>query len=66
MLRTVNGFENIKIKTIEEVQMLWKNQGKIVRLQIESETLPKTIIVKYINPTDDGTISSKRKIKKKY
>jgi len=64
MLRNVKGFENIKIKATEEVQRLWKNQGKIVRLHIESDTpTQKTIIVKYINPTDDGTVSSQRKIK---
>ena len=67
MLRNVKGFENIKIKTVEEVQRLWKNQGKIVRLHIESPTQSQnTIIGKYINPTDDGTVSSQRKIKKKY
>ena len=67
MLRNVKGFENIKINAVEEVQHLWKNQGKIVRLHIESPTQSQnTIIVKYINPTDDGTVSSQRKIKKKY
>ena len=67
MLRNVQGFEDIKINAVQEVQRLWKNQGKIVRLHIESPTpLPNTIIVKYINPTDDGTVSSQRKIKKKY
>ena len=67
LLRTVKGFEDIKINAVQEVQRLWKNQGKIVRLHIESPTpLPNTIIVKYINPTDDGTVSSQRKIKKKY
>ena len=67
MLRNVKGFENIKINAVEEVQRLWKNQGKIVRLHIESPTQSQnTIIVKYINPTDDGTVSSQRKIKKKY
>jgi len=60
----VKGFENIKIRSTEDVQILWKNQGKIVRLQIDSENqLPDTVIVKYINPTDDGSISSRRKIK---
>ena len=67
MLRNVKGFEDIKINAVQEVQRLWKNQGKIVRLHIEPTTqLPNTIIVKYINPTDDGTVSSQRKIKKKY
>ena len=82
LLKTIKGFENIKINSIEEVQRLWKNQGQIVRLHIQSDSIrpirirqsdtpidqseSHTIIVKYINPTDDGTVSSKRKIKKKY
>ena len=85
LLKTIKGFENIKINSIEEVQRLWKNQGKIVRLHIQSDSIRPirresnipmdqseneshiiTIIVKYINPTDDGTVSSQRKIKKKY
>ena len=62
LLAEIEPLRDWSIASRDRVQALWNDYGEILRLKIENGKSSKTIIVKFIDPEPEESVSHRRKV----